>query len=243
MMTYGLFTGGLGLHYGAERVGIGALALARSRLGDALRSRGHIDEAIPVLQQAVDDYTEVEGPDGQGTLTTLSSLGYLYSLGGNLAKALSTQRDVYQRTRHRWGEDNQYTLVELMNLGSAEYDSGKLHEALRALRSADAGLTRIGGEHSPTVQAARVAEASALKDLGQNAAALALLERVDPDAYQATTSDPGRAAVLRGLRAQVSLNLHRHNALAELRQAVADMRTQGVDAQEIATFAEAMRGN
>src|SRR3546814_19188968 len=93
---------------------------------------------------------------------------------------------------HRWGARNQYTLVELLNLGSAEQESGDLDNALQHIRQAAAGLAAIGGEGSPTLQAARVAEATVLSSLGRNAKALQLNEKVDPKDYQATRSEARR---------------------------------------------------
>src|SRR3546814_82625 len=140
-----------------------------------------------------DLYESAGGPDSQGAITALSTLGYLYSLTGDDARSLQIQREVYQRSLHRWGARNQYTLVELLNLGSAEQESGDLDNALQHIRQAAAGLAAIGGEDSPTLQAARVAEATVLGSLGRNAKALQLIEKVDPKAYQATKI--GRAHV------------------------------------------------
>jgi hypothetical protein len=56
---------------------------------------------------------------GQSTIAALSSLGYLYSLSGDDARALVVQHDVYRRVLERWGARHQYTLVEQLNLGAA----------------------------------------------------------------------------------------------------------------------------
>jgi non-specific serine/threonine protein kinase len=80
--------------------------------------------------------------------------------------------------------------------------------------------------------------------LGRNAEALALVERVDPVAYQASTSDPGRAAVLMALRAQILMRLGRRaEALARMRQAVQDMQDAGVSVAEIAPYRKALLDN
>ncbi|WP_238530890.1 protein kinase domain-containing protein [Rhodanobacter spathiphylli] len=226
-----------GAPYTAQRVGLGVVALARSRLGDALRAQGHYAEAIAVTRQAAADYQAVQGASGQGTISTLSSLSYLYSLHGDTAKALDTQRDVYRRSLARWGSGNQYTLVEQLNLGSQEQEMGDLKTALVDLQSAESGLLALTGDSSPTVQAARVARANVLSDLGRNAEALALVEQVDPKAYQASTSDAGRGAVLKALRARILMRLgRREEGLAQLQQAVREMQADGVAAEEIAPY-------
>ena len=223
--------------YTRERMGLTGLAVARSRLGDALRGQGRYREAIPVVQQSVEDSERGQGPDSQGTISALSTLGYLYSLSGDDARAMQIQQDVYQRALRRWGAKSQYTLVELLNLGSAEQDAGDLHHALEHIRQAAAGRAVLGGKRSPTVQAARVAEATVLSGLGRNAEALALIVKVDPAAYQATTSDPGRAAVLKAVKAQILLNMgKRQKGETAMQEALLGMRSAGVPEDEIAPF-------
>ncbi len=223
--------------YTQQRVGLAVLALASSRLGDALRAQGRYAEAIAATRQAVADYEASQGASGQGTITALSSLSYLYSLDGDAAKSLSIQRDVYERARARWGSTNQYTLVEQLNLGSQEQQVGDLQAALSDLQAAERGLLVVSGEQSPSVQAARAARADVLSQLGRHAEALALVEHVDPVAYQASTSDPGRAAVLKALKAHILLRLGRRaEGLPQLREAVQEMRSAGVPGKEIAPY-------
>ncbi|HWU78395.1 MAG TPA: winged helix-turn-helix domain-containing protein [Rhodanobacter sp.] len=233
-----------GSPYTPQRVGIGVLALAHSRLGDALRARGNYAGAITATRQAVADYEAAQGASGQGTISSLSSLGYLYSLSGDAAKALDTQRDVYQRALARWGSRNQYTLVEQLNLGSQQQEAGQLKAALVNFQAAEDGLLAVSGEHSPTVQAARAARADVLSALGRNAEALVLAEQIDPKAYQASTSDPGRAAVLKALRAQILLRMGRRGeGLPLMRQAVQEMTAAGVASEEIALYRKSLSGS
>jgi len=227
--------------YTSQRLGLGVIALAYLRLGDALRAQGNYGAAIDAVRKAVKGYEDAQGTDGQGTISALSTLGYLYALSGDDARSLTTQRDVYQRALARWGSDSQYTLIEQLNLGSQEQEAGQLQPALANLQAAEQGLLAVSGEHSPAVQAARVARANVLSDLGRHAEALALIEKVDPVAYQASTSDPGRAAVLSALRAQILLRLGRAEGLPQLRQAVQAMHDAGVAETEIAPYREVLR--
>jgi non-specific serine/threonine protein kinase len=127
--------------------------------------------------------------------------------------------------------------VERLNLGTQEQDAGDLTAALADIRAAAQGLSATSGDRSPTVQAARVAEAGVLSELGQQAQALALVDTVDPVAYQATTSDPGRAPLLRALRAQILWRMGRSaEARPQLQQALAEMQRDGVAATEQAPF-------
>lgn len=230
-----------GAPYTQERIGTIAIATAYSRLGDALRGQGRYREAIPQAQRALDGYAATQGPDGQGTISALSTLGYLYSLTGDGAKALALQREVYQRSASRWGAESQYTLTELLNLGSSEYDAGDLKSALPHLQQAEAGLAKVSGAGSPVAQAARAELANALSDLGRNGEALALIRAVDPVAYQATTSDPGRASVLRAMQARIEWRLHQTGAEARLREAIAGMQAAGVSGEEVASFRKELR--
>ena len=84
-------------------------------------------------------------------------------------------------------------------------------------------------------------EASVLSTLGRQAEALALIEQVDPGAYQATTSDPGRGALLSATRARILLRMGRQaEALPQLRSAVQAMQAAGVADEEIAPFRQAL---
>ena len=154
---------------------------------------------------------------------------------------MATQRDVYQRALARWGSRNQYTLVEQLNLGSQEQEVGDLKAALADLQMAERGLLAVSGEHSPTVQAARAMLADVLSQLGRNVEALALVEHVDPVAYQASTSDPGRAAVLKALQARILLRLGRRaEGLSLMQQALRDMQAAGVSEEEMAPYRQSL---
>jgi non-specific serine/threonine protein kinase len=228
-----------GAPYTRESIGLAAIATARSRLGNALRGQRRYPEAIAATRQSLADYEHSEGADSQGAISALSALSYLYSLTGDGQGALRMQREVYERSLRRWGADSQYTLVELLNLGTDESDEGDLESALPHLRQAEAGLARVSGPHGPATQAARVVLASALSDRGEDAQALALIDRVDPAAYQATTSEPGRGLVLQAMRARILLRLGRESEGRRLlREALAGMRQAGVSAEEIASFRE-----
>jgi non-specific serine/threonine protein kinase len=226
-----------GAPYTEASVGLAALADARLTLGNALRSQGRYGDAIPVVRQALAGFTRVEGESGQGTIAALSTLGHLLSLNGDDAGAFEIQRDVYQRSQTRWGADNQYTLVELLNLGLAEQDRGDNADALEHVSAALDGLAKLGNGNSPAAQAGRVAKATLLSDMGHDAEALALIRTVDPVAYQASTSDPARAAELEAIEARIMLRLGRRaEALPKLRAAVAALEAASVSADEIAPF-------
>lgn len=226
--------------YTQESIGLVQIALAHSHLANALRAQGQYQDAIPIAEQSLREYARSQGASSQGAISQLSSLAHLHALTSDAVGALALQREVYQRSLERWGADSQYTLVELLNLGSSEYDSGDLKSALTHLRAAEKGLTRVSGASSPVTQAARVALANALADLGRDEEALAMIREVDPTAYQATTADPARALVLRAMQARIELHLHRYGAAARLRTAIAAMRDAGVGSGELGVYLEAL---
>jgi tetratricopeptide (TPR) repeat protein len=225
-----------GASYTQARIGLAAIATARSRLASALRAQNRDREAIPVLQQALGEYEKAQGPDSQGAISTLSDLANEYAWIDNYAKALPMQREVYARASKRWGAQSQYALVELLNLGAEEHDSGDLKSALSHLQQAKAGLIKVSGANSPVAQSARVVLATTLADLGRNQEALNLLDEVDPTAYQSTSTDPGRALVLAGFKASLEYRLHEPGAEAKLRKVIAAMQAAGLDKEEIDTF-------
>lgn len=222
--------------YTEEAIGLGALASAHMHLGDALRGQGRYREAIAPMQQAVVGYEKSVGADSQGAIFALSRLSHLYSLAGDDAKALAMQRKVYERAAKHWGAASQAALIELLNLAGNEQDTGAVKQAVQHLQQAVAGLVKVSGANSAVVQAGKVMLARALSDLGQNDKALAMLDGIDPVAYQATTADPGQAEILQAIRAQVELRMHRAGADAKLREAIAAMRKAGVAPSEIAGF-------
>lgn len=227
-----------GAPYTEERIGLAAIATARSRLAEALRAQNRDKEAIPVLQQALTEYEKVQGPDSQGAISTLSNLANEYAWINDYAKALPMQREVYKRASARWGAQSQYALVELLNLGAETHDSGDLHAALPILQQAKAGLIKVSGTKSPVAQSARVVLATTLADLGRTKEALDMVDEVDPVAYQGTSTDPGRALVLQGFKADLELRLHKPGAEAKLRAAIAAMHKAGMAQEEIDTFAK-----
>lgn len=229
-----------GAPYTQEAIGLGALATANMRLSDALRGQGRNSAAIPVMQLALAAYEKSEGGNSQGAIIALSRLSHLYSLSGDDSKALALQRDVHDRAAKHWGADSQAALIELINLGSDELDSGETQAALQHLQLAEAGLEKLVGASSPITQAARVELAKALSRTGRNAEALAKLGGVDAEAYQSTTADPGQAQVLQAIRASIQLRMHKPGADSRLRDAIAAMRAAGVDANQIADFQEAL---
>ncbi len=225
-----------GSPYTQQSIGLGGLAQAHHRLAEALRAQGRFKEAIAEGHKALAGMEKAQGANSQSALGILGSLSYLYSLAGNEAKALAMQREAYERGLKHWGPNNQGTLISLLNLGYDEADIGQSQLALKHLRKAAAGLARVSGANAAVTQAARVGVASTLSDLGHNKEALAMISKVDPQAYQATSSDPGQAEVLAADKARIELRLHQPGAAKRLRAAMVAMKAAGVSDVVIAEY-------
>jgi non-specific serine/threonine protein kinase len=193
--------------YTEQNVGLSALATARRLLGDSLRNQGRPADAIPHLERAVAEQEQARGPDDQSTIAAMSSLGYLYSLTGDEARRAELQREVYARSVRRWGADNQYTLIELINLGDAERDVGNTERAREHFAAAVAGLEQVAGPDSTVLHAARFSYAGALADTRRYEEALAVARQVDPAKLAASSSDASGHGKLAELRGQILLGL------------------------------------
>lgn len=193
--------------YTEQNVGLSTLATARRLLGDSLRNQGRPAEAIPHLERAVAEQEQARGPDDQSTIAAISSLGYLYSLTGDEARRAVLQREVYARSVRRWGADNQYTLIELINLGDAERDIGNTERAREHLAAAVAGLEQVAGPDSTVLHAARFSYAGALADTRRYQEALAVAEQVDPAKLATSSADASGYGKLAELRGQILLGL------------------------------------
>lgn len=216
-------------------VGLSTLATARRLLGNALRNQGRPAEGIPHLERAVAEQERARGPDDQSTIAALSSLGYLYSLVGDVQKRATLQREVYARSVRRWGEANQYTLVERINLGDAEHEVGRLQAAEAHLAAAVAGLVITAGEGSSLVDAARYSHAEVLLSLGRHAQALALAERIEATRLAGASADARGDGKLAALQGRALLGLGRADeGRATLRRAVEQLRAEGADDEALA---------
>ncbi|MBX3637602.1 MAG: tetratricopeptide repeat protein, partial [Rubrivivax sp.] len=221
--------------FNEDNVGLSMLASARRLLGNSLRNQGRPAEGIPHLQRAVEEQERSRGPDDQSTIAAMSSLGYLYSLVGDVARRAEIQREVYARSVRRWGEANQYTLVERINLGDAEHEVGRLAVAEAHLRAAVDGLLVTSGEGSSLVDAARYSHASVLGALGRHAQVLALVERIEGTRLAGASADARGDGKLAALRGRALLGLGRsEEGRAEIRRAIELLRAEGQGEAELA---------
>jgi eukaryotic-like serine/threonine-protein kinase len=221
--------------YTENAIGLSTLGTARRLLGNALRNQGRPAEGIPHLVQAVADQEKARGPDDQSTIAALSSLGYLYALTGDANRRAEIQREVHTRSLRRWGADNQYTLVEQINLGEAELDVGRTEVARRHLEGAVAGLIVTSGERSSLVDTARFSLATVLHQLGRHAEVIALINQIDAARLAAGSSDSRGDGKLAALRGQALIAMGKlEDGTAALAQALQVLAAEGRDEAELA---------
>lgn len=221
--------------FNKDNVGLSTLASARRLLGNSLRNQGRPAEGIPHLERAVAEQERARGPDDQATIAALSSLGYLHSLVGDVQRRAEIQREVHARAVRRWGEANQYTLVERINLGDAEHEVGRLPVAEAHLRAAVEGLIKTSGEGSSLVDAARFSHAGVLVALGRHAQALAVIERIEATRLAGASADARGDGKLAALRGRALLGLGRAaDGRAELERAIGLLREEGQGEADLA---------
>ena len=187
------------------------------------------------------DQEKARGPHDQSTIAALSSLGYLYALTGDANWHALIQREVHARALRRWDADNQYTLVEQINLGEAELDVGRAEVARRHLEAAVAGLIVTSGENSKLVDTARYSLATVLHELGRHADVLALINQIDAARLAAGSSDSRGNGKLAALRGQALIAMCRlEDGRAVLAQALRVLAAEGRDEAELAPLRAAL---
>jgi hypothetical protein len=130
----------------------------------------------------------------------------------------------------RWGEANQYTLVERINLGDAEHEVGRLPVAEAHLRAAVEGLIETSGEGSSLVDAARFSHADVLVALGRHAQALVVVERIEATRLAGASADARGDGKLAALRGRALLGLGRTaQGRAEISRAIERLAAEGQD--------------
>ena len=107
-----------------------------SNLGYALKAAGQLDEAEPLLQQALEGYERVAGMDSPITLIAANNLGSLYKAAGRLEEAETLLRRSFETSERVVGVTPVHALNFISNLGSLLQKQGKLEEAELLLRRA-----------------------------------------------------------------------------------------------------------
>lgn len=222
--------------FGPEVIGSRA-GLVKVNLGRAIRAQGRKQEALDWIRAGQAEMERVRGADDYLVITALGVLAQAYSDTGDRLRALAIYEDVYQRMVRAFGEDNERTLAQLINVGIQQVRSGHLSAGIDSLRRAESGLSAHYGPDNAMTQGARYYLASAYGDSDAPQRGLPLLETVDAVKLQAVTSGVGLQAKLDALRGKLLLLSGRErDGRTMLLEAIHAMEQAGVDADTIAEY-------
>ncbi len=127
-------------------------AALRHTIADLYRTLGLYQEALPLIQRAVDTRRRVLGEDDPKTIASLNVLADTYLSTGKTDEAAALFQDTLERSKRVLGLDNEETLALMGNLGNVLRDQGKFTEAEPLLRGAMEGRRRVlGNEHRETL--------------------------------------------------------------------------------------------
>jgi tetratricopeptide (TPR) repeat protein len=124
-----------------------------------------LDEAEPLIREALAARRRVSGEEHPETLIALSNLGLLLEKQGKLAEAEQLDRDALGKFRKVLGNDHPNTLNAIANLAGLLRTEGKPAEADPLYREALAGMERKLGKAHVRTASARMGLGRTLTDL------------------------------------------------------------------------------
>ena len=129
-----------------------ATSMLQNNLGSLLQAQGKLDEAEPLLREALDARRTTLGDQHPNTLASINNLGGLLMDQGKLKEAEALGREALEAMRATLGDRHPDTLSSISNLGVLLQDQGKLDEA-EALKcdALDARRAMLGDRHPDTL--------------------------------------------------------------------------------------------
>jgi tetratricopeptide (TPR) repeat protein len=134
-------------------------------LGNLLVQARRLDEAEPLIHEALAARRRVSGEEHPETLIALSNLGLLVEKQGKLAEAEQLDRETLGKFRKVLGDDHPNTLNAIANLASLLRAEGKPAEAEPLYREALAGMERKLGKGHARTASLRLGLGRTLSDL------------------------------------------------------------------------------
>jgi DNA-binding winged helix-turn-helix (wHTH) protein len=190
---------------GERRPGDNALLIALARVSLA-RAQGEDHDAAQKLLLAAQPVIVARlGDNHSRHLRLLNELFAVAFRRADWPRALDHARQVHERVRAKYGDDNVTTHVTLLNWGRALSEAGQPSEALARLRPAHERLVAMLGAAAPQAQDAAFVLALALLNLDRTAAAQPLIDGLDAKVLEAGRATGTWAAgidALRGMAAQ-----------------------------------------
>jgi non-specific serine/threonine protein kinase len=216
-------------------------ATARLHYGAALLHAGRLDEAEPVLDQAIPALAEAFGPASNQVAEGKSVLGNLYAAGGRWAEALPLISAVRETACAAQGPDHLTCVMAGGNEGVILVQVGDSASAIPKLLAARDVFERMMGPGTPGVQVMNYYLAQGLLDAGDGRAASALIDGLDPAQLAAGSPGdewPARVDALRGWI--MLLDGRQEEGVALLRKTIAAMERDGMQDWIIAPFRRAL---
>jgi tetratricopeptide (TPR) repeat protein len=99
------------------------------RLGELYLELNRSQDAVPLLEKALEQEKIMFGLDHEETLLTMHNLGFALTQEGRIQEALTLLETVVETEKSKLGPDNESTLSSLTALGNVYEMAGKLEEA------------------------------------------------------------------------------------------------------------------
>ncbi|MEO0480483.1 MAG: tetratricopeptide repeat protein [Planctomycetota bacterium] len=128
-----------------ELVGV----IIRTQLAATWSAQGRYDEAVATLRVAIEESTELVGPDHVNTQLAKNSLAVALQRQGNFEEALPLFEQVVEHNRQTYGDDHQNTLFARGNYGTVLQNLQRTEEALAVFRDVHAKQAIVLGENHP----------------------------------------------------------------------------------------------
>ncbi len=123
-----------------------------NNLAVAYRNAERLDEALPLLEEALQRRKASVGPDHPSTVEAMNNLGVCHWRAGRVQEALALFQEALQKYKARVGPDHPNTLKCMQNLAAAYEQAGRPQEAIplfeEALQNTKA---KLGPNHPDTL--------------------------------------------------------------------------------------------
>lgn len=164
-------------------------ATATLLLGQAADFQGRSAEAVPLIESAIQTFSQVVDKEDYRVLSAQMVLAETELRLGRFEDSTTLNQTVYEGFRKRYGDDHQVTLIALGNCGINQYFGGRHAQALSLLMRSRDGLAAQFGPQGPPVQYVDFYVAESLLALGRGREAVPIVAGLDEAALM--TATPG----------------------------------------------------
>lgn len=172
-------------------------------------AQGRAADALPGLDRIYPDFVAVFGPTHLRTLLLLATRGQALQQLGRYDDALRDQTTVYQTASAMLGRNSYVAVGGLADAAVTRCRAGQAADGAAMARAALSASSPTFGTRAALTQVIQADLAFCLIQLGQDAAALPLLDGIDTNSVAALTMDPQYDAETSLMRAAALLGLGR----------------------------------